>query len=351
MTISTKQKRLDKIEIQLTSKEWAIKLADEIRKCQDSVAHIKACSKKTLEGTVYKPYRALVEQAEERYPGTKPEAVRARGQLARNLRTEYHTLKRLISGINLQLGQKIEALGLKAALKLSTLHTLILQDAFGRTAKKAALWIQEYKAADPDEEEECQIMHNELAAYTDVSFAETQADSLPLGTGLRLRFPSLIESWVQEIVRLIAEVFSHQAAVQAIQDKYLDGHPFIFRDLEARLNETMKTIEDGVFTFNEYLKTREMLFKAEWDQEDREEGIAYAIPGEREGKLAIDLERIKSKAAGRLVTVLIEEWMQDAKDVALLDTLEGTPEGEAYKRNLWERTREQWADSEERVET
>ena len=55
--------------------------------------------------------------------------------------------------------------GLKAALKLSTLHTLILQDAFGRTARKAALWIQEYKPADADEEEERQVMLKELAAY------------------------------------------------------------------------------------------------------------------------------------------------------------------------------------------
>jgi hypothetical protein len=48
---------------------------------------------------------------------------------------------------------------------LAKLETIILQDSFGRTARKAAEWVQEYKPYDSDEEENRQIMLRELAAF------------------------------------------------------------------------------------------------------------------------------------------------------------------------------------------
>jgi hypothetical protein len=340
MTKATIKKRLDEAEARLTPREWAIRLADEIRKYPSMDEAIKASLKVPNEEAILgdRPYQALAKQAEERHPGNRPDQMAAFNKLSEKLWTEYQTLRNLAIQINSAVMERLEVFGLKAALKLSTLQTVILQDAFGRTASKAALWIEEYKTADEDEEENRQIMRKELSAYTDVSFAEKLTDSLPLGPDIRLRVPSIIEEWVQDTVRLIAEVFSRRAAVKIIQDKFFDGHDILFRDTETKLEETMKTIEEGVATFNEYLMTRELLFKTEWDEEDEEEGLSTAIPGEREGQLAIDLEAVKTKSKG-LVKALVNKWIKDAKDETVRRRLTQTSQ-EAHNEHLRARLRD-----------
>lgn len=319
MTKATTTKRLDKIEIHLTPKEWAIRLADQVRKYPSFDDAIKAELKTTPDKAItqQKPFKALMAQAEERHPGKKPEDMAAYNQLSGKLWTDFTTLRTVIFSINIDVSRRLEIYGLQAALKMSTLQTLILQDAFGRTASKAALWIEDYKTADADDEENRQIMLQELAAYMDVSFAEKAADSLPLGKGLRLHFPTPIEEWVKDIVVLIVKVYSNLAAVHLIQDKYFDGRAILAHDVEAELEETLKVIEDGAVTFNEYLKTREALFTAEWDEEDQKDGITSAIPGEREGQLLIDLESIKQRAKGRSVKSLAEYWIKESKEKTL----------------------------------
>lgn len=341
MTTTTTKKRLTEIEAHLTPKEWAIIMADELRKYPSYDEAIKAALKLPPNEAVIldKPYKAFTEQAEKSHPGKKPEDIAAYNQLHRKLWIEYTTLRNILCQTNITIMERLEVYGLKAALKMSTLQTLILQDAFGRTAKKAALWVEEYKTAGKDEEENRQIMLKELAAYTDVSFAERAADSLPLGPGLRMRFPSPIEEWVHDIVELIVNVYSRMAAVQIIQDKYFDGHAILGRDVEAQLEETLKMIEDGAVTFNEYLKTREALFKTEWDEEDQEDGFASAIPGEREGKLTIDLEAIKQGAKGRQVKALADLWLKQAKEEAV-DHMLQTTDREQYNARLRSRVRE-----------
>lgn len=341
MTTTTTKKRLGEIEAKLTPKEWAIMLAAEIRKYPSFDDAIKAELKIPPEEAItqQKPFKAFMEQAEKSHPGRKPEDMDAYNQLSRKLWTDFTTLRTILFQSNINVMERLEVYGLKAALKMSTLQTLILQDAFGRTAKKAALWVEEYKTADKDEEENRQIMLQELAAYTDVSFAERAADSLPLGPGLRMRFPSPIEEWVQDIIELIVNVYSRMAAVQIIQDKYFDGHAILDREAEAKLEETLKTIEDGAVTFNEYLKTRETLFKVEWDEEDQEDGIASAIPGEREGQLSINLEAIKQRAKGRQVKALADRWIKEAKEKTLDSMVEGK-DREQYNARLRSRLRE-----------
>ncbi len=341
MTKATTTKRLGEIETKLTPKEWAIMLADEVRKYPTFDDAIKAELKTTPDKAItqQKPFRALMAQAEERHPGKKPEDMAAYNQLSGKLWTDFTTLRTVIFSINIDVSRSLEIYGLKAALKMSTLQTLVLQDAFGRTAKKAALWVEEYKTADKDEEENRQIMLQELAAYTDVSFAEKAADSLPLGAGLRMRFPTPIEEWVQDIIELIVNVYSRMAAVQIIQDKYFDGHAILAHDVEAELEGTLKMIEDGAVTFNEYLKTRETLFKVEWDEEDQEDGFASAIPGEREGKLTIDLEAIKQRARGRQVKALAAKWIKEAKEETL-DRKELSAGHEQYNARIMSRLRE-----------
>lgn len=217
---STKQKRLDAVEINLTPKEWAISLVDEFRKYPTMNTFMHTIAKGTAKDSpVFKPYYALLDQADKRYPGNKLEDIRARNKLKRAFQKEYHTLKLLILEINEDITKRGETAGLKAALILTRLGTLVLQDAFGQTVRKAAEWVQKYKVTDTDEEENRQIMLKELVAYRG-----KWSDSVPLPGGGRIHFPSAIVDWIADVVALIADVFEHRAAVQAVQDRYFDGH-------------------------------------------------------------------------------------------------------------------------------
>lgn len=341
---STAKKRLDEIEIQLTPKEWAIRLADEIRKYPSvnefNKAYLKVPDHESIVSN--RPYRAIAKQVELQFPGNKPDEIRAHNAQMKRLWLEYDMLRNIVFTINKDVSNRIEIYGLKAALKLSTLQTVILQDAFGRTASKAAEWIEDYKTADEDDEENRQIMLKELAAYTEVSFAERFSDSIPLGQGIRLRFPSLIEEWVRDVKSLIGNVYARKSAVDLIQKKHFDGHSFLFLDTEKKLEETMKTIQAGVETFNDYLMTRELFFKAEWDEEDEEMGMSSAIPGEREGQLSIDLDLVKTGAKG-FIKILAEEWIKSAREDAVGNHLMMTDRGK-YNEHLRAIMREAYED-------
>ena len=311
MTSSANEKRLDKIETQLTPKEWAIREADENRKYPSMEAMLLRPPSEIWKNQD-KALAALKQQSEEKYPGKKPEDNRARYQYYREIWTEFQFLRFIMQDVRDTIIKTNVKTGLKAALKLSRLETIILQDSFGRTARKAAEWIELFKTEDKDDEENRQIMLKELSAYTDADLGEKWSDSVPLPGGVRVRFPSVIENWVETVVALTADVYAQRHAVQTIQDKYFDGHPFLFLDIETEMNETIKTLEEGIETFNTYLKTRSEIFKADWEDEEQEEdGIASAIPGEREGKLAINLENLR-RGSKKMSNEVVESWTKQA---------------------------------------
>jgi hypothetical protein len=98
----------------------------------------------------------------------------------------------------------VDPLSLRVALKLSQLHTLILQDAFSRsTADKG-------------------------------DFGEQTPEHLAL----------MIKDWVQ-------------AAVQLVQDQHFDGHPILFPEWESKLTDVVNTPEDGTAAFNQYIQTKQ----------------------------------------------------------------------------------------------
>jgi hypothetical protein len=335
----SKERRLDEIEIQLTPKDWAIRLVDEFRKqpTMEAFFNDQAKVSRAEDAAIFHAYMALAEQAEKQFPGKRPEDIRAKTKLNRELRGAFHALKLLAIEINEDIMKRAEKAGLEAALRLSRLETTILQDAFGRTARKAAGWIEGYKTADKDDEENRQIMLRELAAYTDVYYGEKFSDSLPLPGGIRLRWPSFIEEWIMSTGGLIAEVFSIQEAVKIVQDKQFGGHPILFLDVEAALARIIKTLEDSAKTFNEYLKTRAEVFKADWEAEEEEDGFASAIPGEREGKLQISIDRIRGRAKS-MGKDQAANWIKTAKDKATFAILDEAGEGSDF---LWEKFREQ----------
>jgi hypothetical protein len=322
---STKEKRIDSIEAALTPKEWAIKTVDQWRSFPSEAEYIRAMAKDPAM-QFERITAAMRGQAKEKHRGNSEDVIRARIKFTHALQGEYHSLRTLTLNANIAIMRGGEAAGLKAALILSKLEKIVLQDAFGRTARKAAEWIEEYKKADKVDEENRQIMLQELAAYANIDFGEKLEDSIPLPGGLSFRIPSVIENLVAEVVTLALGGYGVRAAVQSIQDQYFDGHSILFLNVEAGLDSAIKHLEEGIETFNHYLKTRAELFENEWEADAEEnDGIASAIPGEREGRLSISIDNIR-KMATREAKRLAAEWVKEAKDDTKEWLLEGTDE-------------------------
>ena len=338
ITKTTKARRLDDIESNLTPKEWAIRLVDEIRKYPTQEAFLQAEAKagRAEDSVLGRAYNALTDQAEKKYPDKGDNDVRAKIKLSQKLQGAYHALKLLVMEVNEDIQKRAEKAGLEAALRLSRLETTILQDAFGRTARKAAEWIEDLKTKDKDDEDNRQIMLRELAAYTDVYYGEKFSDSIPLPGGIRIRWPSFIEEWVLMTGGLIAEVFAIQEAVKIVQEKQIGGHPILSLDVEAALGRIIKTLENSAATFNEYLKTRGEVFKADWEAEE-EDGFATAIPGEREGKLQINLDRIRGRAKSMAIN-MADNWTRRAREKATIAILGVYGEATPY---IWKKFREE----------
>lgn len=94
------------------------------------------------------------------------------------------------------------------------------------------------------------------------------------------------------------------------------------------MEETIKTVEGAVATFNEYLRTRSELSRKNGDQ-DQEDGSAFARPDEREGQLSIDIEAIQNYA-GTLAGAIAGEWAREAEEKASIDSLEKTGDHADY---------------------
>ena len=324
MTASRKERRLDAIEVHLTPKEWAIRLAQEIRSQPSEAGFLRIVADEPYrEWPFVKPFFKLCEQAEARYPGNRPENMRARNQSSARLRTEFHALKKLIYKVNEMTKSKAETIRLKTGLKLSTLHALILQDAISRTAKKTAEWVRVTTEAGADDER--QLILKELAGYAELGLQ-------PSGV-----FLSLGEDWVDELTMLLMDVFLHKAVVSEIQKKYFDGHPILFCDVDSKLVETIKLVEDASSTFNEYLATRTALSKAESGSEGRADGVPM-MPGETERHWAIDIEFLRLRGEEFLVDYIADKWVKEAMDHARADILQETGEHEGH---IWQTFREE----------
>ncbi len=118
MTSLNKEKRLNKVEIDLTPKEWVIRMIEEVRKYPSGDDYYRTQSSLSWKQTIVgKAWDALDELAEARFPGTKPDDIRARNQFYKKLEAEFYTLKSLIFRANEIITSKAETAGLKAALR------------------------------------------------------------------------------------------------------------------------------------------------------------------------------------------------------------------------------------------
>ena len=108
-------KRIDNVETKLTPKQWAIKLADEMRNYpSEGEFHNSILGYTSADETPFiKPFFALKKQAEERQPGNTPEDEDTQNRLSRKLRAEYQVLKLLIFQCNEKMTHKADILEIK----------------------------------------------------------------------------------------------------------------------------------------------------------------------------------------------------------------------------------------------
>ena len=112
MSNSAESKRLDKIELQLTPRQWAIRMADEMRRYPSREDFLKALGKGTFRQAPFiAPFFPLGEQAKERWPADKRREV----ELSGKLRTAFRSLTLLLANINNAIMRKADALtGIRA---------------------------------------------------------------------------------------------------------------------------------------------------------------------------------------------------------------------------------------------
>jgi len=328
MSSSTSSQRLDKIEIQLTPKQWAIGLADEMRRHSSEHEFEKYHTKKIQsfrEWPNVKPFFALAEQAQRRCPGTKPLDIRAHHQLNRKLRAEFHTLKLLIRNINDTIRQKMERLELKAALTMAALDALILREVLSRTAKRTIAWIERHK---PDHKDQGRrVILGELACCADVGSSARNTDGLLLAVGVSPRLSSSITDLANDSAKLIMDALAYKTAVQVVQEKYFDGHPILCCDIEAALEKTTQAILDAAATLNEYQQKRANLSSREKNHKHKPtDGIVSA---KGENKLIINIEAIRDEA-GTIVSPIVDGWVEGAQQIAVALMLEETGEDEEF---------------------
>jgi hypothetical protein len=289
MINSAQRKRLDKIELQLTPKQWAIRLADEIRRYPSQEAFLKGIAKGTYRGSPsITPFFCLIEQAKERWPRDARKEI----ELSSKLRMEFQSLKSLINNINNDLMVRVERNRLRVALHASQLRTLIFMGAVLRIGVT-------------------EILHATSAGLA------------------RQRYSSKLDDWANKSTMLFKETIAYKAAVQAIQEDYFESHPIMYKDIETEIEMIIQTVRELIATFNDYRKDIADLSDRESNQEQQEAGTANAMPFEPENGLPIDIEAI-SKRDEIFVQSIVEKWVMNAKVSGIADILRQTGKHEVF---------------------
>jgi hypothetical protein len=308
--MTTPESRLDKIESQLTPKQWSIRLADEQRQYPSAGDYLRAVVAKPLQEPLkWRGFEALTKQAEERYPGNRPEDMESREEFRLKLCREFHTFNVIQAQVNVTVTLQTKSLALRVMVMLWQLHALIFQDAFGEANKN-----------------ERQAMLVEFAASVIEDSGGRSPVDLEAGQPFNVGHSILVKEWGQHGAALLGNIFALRAAVQRVQEEHFDGHPILFRDLERELSIATQIIEDAVTAFNDYLIFREATFPQE--QADAAKG--------QEGP-AIDIEAVRASVGGKASVAVAMQWVKEAQDYAADDSQEDA--GERDKRR-WDRLRE-----------
>lgn len=305
MSTSAAKTRLSNVEGLLTPQQWAIRIVDAIRRHPSlgdfTVAEIRAGS-----SMIHEAQAALVKKVEAMYSGRKEYTERRAAM--KHTSIAFETLKNLIFGVNSTVDSRTGRARTEVALKLQTLQTIILRDAFGRTADHAATWIKSKAGrGSKDAAHQAQLL-GELAAYAD--------------QGNDIAFLSTAEMWADSIQALAFDLIYHKAAIAQIQDAYFDGHEILAVDIEEDLDSAIEIVRQAAAQYNEYRTARN-----KHDSHARIDLKAISIP---------------YKGAKRLA----DHWLTPAQDEAILDVLNWMCEvskRDAHRRKLGARLAEQAA--------
>jgi hypothetical protein len=272
MNNTAKAKMLDKIELQLTPKQWAIRLADEMRKYTSSVDFLKAIGKGSYRQMPFiAPVHALVNKAAACQPGD----VRKQAKLSRELRKEFQALKSLIVDVNTVMMRETVAYKVKVQLQASQFRGLLLESIL------------------------LHIGVPEVVSTSSVSEA-------------RLRHASELQDWADNSTKLLMGITAHKLTVQKIQEKYFEKHPILYNDLEREIEAIIGMHREVIADFNEFRKSMVGLSCRESDQERRKAGAANAAASEPENAVRIDIEAA-AKCNDVLVDSIVEKWESNAR--------------------------------------
>jgi hypothetical protein len=272
-------KLLDRVEINLAPKQWAISYADEIRRYATYREALKVLAKGAyLESALVKPYHALSQQAQDRHPGSEPHEVSVRTKLTQNLVREYHLLTTLIRKINADLEAKYLTVVLVSLQETSNFDLLVLTNNFASAASKAAGWIKYGKRATGEREDQRQQILSQLATL-----------------GQPKDMTSLMRTWSTFTAEVFIRVCAYEVAVQIVQDKYFDAHSILSQDCELLLTKTKQLLLAAIGRFNRYLP------RALWS-------------GALEGMGPLDVEALQKIATQTLVDSIVKGWVAAAQD-------------------------------------
>jgi hypothetical protein len=238
------------------------------------------------------PFWALGEQAQERWPERDPEHIREKVDLNRKLRMEFHGLKQLINDVNTTIENIAQMNGLKAALQLSKLHAMILQDVVA-----------------------CSGVAQKVSA-----------------SQVRLGQSSSNGEWADIVAALLMQTTAYKRAIQKIQKDYFASHPILYKDIEIAFEMTIQMVQNAIVAFNEYCKVKVEPSYRESNQEQQKARMTNSRLFERKSSLQIDIEAVE-KRAEILVDFIVQKWVRSASFKGTADIL---LENGTHEEFVWE---------------
>jgi hypothetical protein len=234
MSIASEHKRLNDVEIYLSPKEWTIQLTQQMRLYSSEKDFWTAITKENYQECLFiKPLYKFDQQAQAAYPDKSD--INQRIELSQELRTEFQELKIFINKLNGITKNMTDSIVLAAGVQDLRLENLFQEDRFCRVAKAAAAWIRRTEShRDPES------ILRMLRTFTYLPNSASQ-----------------IESFSNDLVKLMKNILALEAGVELAQDRYFDGYPILFLDIEDALKTSIDFITSTVERFSEFFSMYE----------------------------------------------------------------------------------------------
>jgi hypothetical protein len=234
MSVASEHRRLDDVEIYLSPKEWSIQLTQQMRLYSNEKDFWTVITKESYRDCLFiKPLSKLDQQAQALYPDKSD--ITQRIELSQKLRIEFDELKIFICKLNGITQNMTDSVVLAAWVQDLRLENLFQENRFCRVAKAAAAWIKRTEShGDPES------ILRMLRTFTYLPNSASQ-----------------IESFSNDLVKLMKNILALEAGLELAQDRYFDGYPILFLDIEDTLKTSIEFITSTVERFNEFFSMYE----------------------------------------------------------------------------------------------